>query len=305
MTSITILICTHNRAQLLKRTLFYLNRAHRPSNSNINILVIANACTDQTIAYLNEYSTDPNTLSLTWKEEPKPGKSNALNLAISMLDADIIALIDDDHRVSGTYLEQIYHAVNEYPSTTIFCGKILPDWDGSEPHWIHDSGPFAIYPLPIPRYDQGNKTKPIELNKGPYPGGGNLFLRRDVFSRVGRFSTKLGPKGHNLGGGEDSEFIHRALGKKEHLQYIPEVIQYHYVDLKRLTLGYIIKKSFQRSFSITRIRVNSKLPPRYLWRKLLTYVMHLCTSLYWPKIRFYLVRTAATAGEIKAYISRA
>lgn len=303
MTSMTILICTHNRVQLLARTLFYLNKAHRPSNTNIKILVIANACTDQTVHYLNSYSSKPNTLPLTWKEESKPGKSNALNLAISMLDTNIIALVDDDHRISSTFLEQIHRAVNKHPNTTIFCGKILPDWDGSEPHWIHDAGPFAIYPLPVPRYDQGDQTKPIKLNEGPYPGGGNLFLRREVFHRIGGFSTKLGPKGHDLGGGEDSEFIHRALSQQEGLQYIPNVIQYHYVDLERFTLSYIIKKSFQRSFSVTRIRVNSKFPPRYLWRKLLTYILHVCTSLYWPEIRFYLVRTAATIGEIKAYIT--
>jgi hypothetical protein len=48
-------------------------------------------------------------------------------------------------------------------------------------------------------------------SQGRIRGGGSLVLRQGVFNRVGKFSIQLGPKGHNLAGSEDSDFMQRAL----------------------------------------------------------------------------------------------
>ena len=74
-----IVICTHNRALLLSRTLRYLNQATRPFDWKVKIIVVANACNDETISILETYeleSRDKNWLPLRWVVEKKPGKSN-------------------------------------------------------------------------------------------------------------------------------------------------------------------------------------------------------------------------------------
>lgn len=303
MTStLTVLICTHNRAQLLCRVLASLNAAARPDGWQVRILVGANNCNDDTIASLQRYQRDAEQhglLPLAWFEESTAGKSHALNHAIRLLSDDAVALVDDDHRVDGDYLVHICRALETYPKATMFCGRILPDWDGSEPAWVHDTGPHRIYPLPIPRYDQGIAHRLITVEHGPLPGGGNLFLRTGVFGRIGGFSTDLGPRGHDLGGGEDSEFVLTALQKGERLQYVPEVLQYHYVDTERLKFSYLIRKSYQRSRSITRVHHQDNQVPRYIWRKLVEHATHSAFSLSWPKTRFYLMRSASTLGELQ------
>lgn len=45
---IEVLICTHNRVALLERTLEFIGRAACPEGVAIEVLVIANACTDGT-----------------------------------------------------------------------------------------------------------------------------------------------------------------------------------------------------------------------------------------------------------------
>lgn len=305
--TITILICTHNRVDLLANTINSINRARRPRDCRVELLVIANACSDLTGEFLDQYKRQfeaENWLALHWEEEPTPGKSHALNRAISIINTPEVAFVDDDHRIDNDYLVNICNALNDHPKATIICGRILPDWDGREPAWVHDTGPYRIYPLPVPRYDQGNKPHQI-LTGGAIPGGGNLILRKEVFDRVGGFSTDLGPHGHDLGGGEDSDFVSRALAEGEIIQYVPNIIQYHYVDLERFQLKYLLAKSYQRSQSVTRVRsdINS-FPPRYLWRKLFSYLLNTITSLYWPQTRFFLMRTAATLGEISAYKRR-
>ena len=186
----------------------------------------------------------------------------------------------------------------------MFCGRILPDWDGTEPSWVHDKGPYRIYPLPIPRYDQGQSAKTITL-EGPLPGGGNLIIHRDVFTRTGEFSTTMGPHGHDLGGGEDSDFVQRALIGGEHLQYSPDILQYHFVDPNRLRLIYILRKGFQRSRSHIRVRsVSHKRIPRYMWRKLITNFLLTACSWRWARMRFYLSRLASTLGEIQGMLDQ-
>lgn len=306
MRHLTVLICTHNRAALLEHTLGTLNAALRPLDWEITLLVAANACQDGTHDYLRHYQqtqSADHTLTLDWFAEPTPGKSHALNAALRRLPAstDLVAFVDDDHRIDNHYLTALCDAATHYPDNRLFCGRILPDWDGSEPNWVHDTGPYRIYPLPVPRFDQGNDSREFALG-GPIPGGGNLAIRPDLLARVGEFSTELGPQGHDLGGGEDIEFVSRALDYGECIRYVPAMIQYHYVDHDRLQLGYMLKKSFQRSRSAIRVKTgNDTRIPRYAWRKIAEYSWQGILSLNGTKRRFYLIRLAAALGELRGY----
>ena len=105
-----------------------------------------------------------------------PGKSHALNSALPRVESDLVAFVDDDHRVDAGYLVAVCRAAEAHPEADLFCGRILPDWDGSEPAWVHDSGPYRIYPLPVPRFDQGDASRELTPDQA-VPGGGNLFLR--------------------------------------------------------------------------------------------------------------------------------
>jgi glycosyltransferase involved in cell wall biosynthesis len=303
MASLTILICTHDRAELLERTLVSLNAARRPPDWQVDILVAANACRDNTHAFLESYRQAAATrgwLPLSWFDVEIPGKSHALNRAMPRVTAEVVAFVDDDHRVDGEFLSGIAAASAAHPDADLFCGRILPDWDGSEPAWVHDDGPYRIYPLPVPRYDLGPEPRDIH-DDGPLPGGGNLFLRSPWLARVGDFATDFGPKGHDLGGAEDLEWVRRALVLHARLRYQPEVVQHHYVDAERLRLGYLIRKAFERSASSIRLRQNVAKVPLFTYRKALGYLASGLFSLNWPRTRFFLVRFAAALGEIKGY----
>ncbi|WP_286292351.1 glycosyltransferase family 2 protein [Methylomarinovum tepidoasis] len=299
----TIVICTHNRANLLQHTLVSIREAYRPPHCDLNVLVIANACKDRTIELLKTWQNVADFPSLRYYEEPRPGKSLALNLAIRKIDHGWLAFVDDDHRIDHDYLTAIVDAIHAWPEATMFCGRILPDWRGDEPTWVHDTGPYRVYPLPIPCFELGET--PFSVTKDDrIPGGGNLIVHRDVFRRVGEFSTHLGPEGHNLRGGEDSDLVLRALHQGETLQYVPSIVQYHHIDTQRLKLPYLLKKSFQRSFSITLARhPHSRSIPPYLLRKLLHHLVQLTVSFDFMKFRFHLMRIAGTLGEMTGMIT--
>ena len=308
MGHLTILICTHNRAALLANTLRSLNAAARPPDWTVDILVAANACSDTTHAFLADYQRTADGLGwlpMTWFAERTPGKSHALNSALPQVPSDLVAFVDDDHRVDPGYLIAVCLAAEEFPEADLFCGRILPDWDGSEPAWVHDSGPYRIYPLPVPRFDQGDVSRELTPDQA-VPGGGNLFLRTPWLARIGRFDTDMGPTGHDLGGSEDLDWVLRALGLGARLRYVPGAVQHHFVDANRLTLGYLMKKAYKRTASTVRLDAQKSKPgvPKYVYRKIAEYGFRAFLSVGQLRRRFYLVRTAAAMGEFAGHLQQ-
>ena len=303
MALLTVLICTHNRAQLLGRVIDSLNAARRPEEG-VQLLVVANHCSDGTHELLNAYVSAPgDRLPLRWIAEPAPGKSHALNRALPEVDTPVVAFVDDDHRVDAGYLEAIRDAARDTPDADMFCGRIVPDWDGSEPPWVHDQGRYRIYPLPVPHFDLGPVSRPLSAEIA-VPGGGNLFLRTRWLARVGPFATDLGPTGHDLGGSEDSDWVLRALRLGARLHYAPAVLQYHYVDTARLTLGYLMRKAYKRTASTVGLHDGAPTKggvPAYVYRKLAGYALSALTAWGADRRRHYLVRSAAAVGEFAGY----
>jgi GT2 family glycosyltransferase len=298
---LTIAICTHNRSALLSKTLESLNKVIIPAEANIAILVIANACSDDTMECIQTYQRQQyskHLLPIEITEEPKAGKSYGLNKALTLISSGWICFIDDDHRVDENYFKSVIDAIARYPDTTLFCGRIIPDWTGDEPAWVHEKGKYKITPFPVPYFDLGDNSLMLSGKNG-IPGGGNLIVEKKVFERICSFSEALGPVGHNLMGSEDSDFVLRALEAGQRLEYIPDIVQYHYVDSSRFKLSYLVLKSFQRNRSITltlhteRIRV-----PNYLWLKLVQYIAGVLFSFNANKIRFNLTKAAGIFGQI-------
>uniref|UniRef100_L8BA08 Sulfatase n=1 Tax=Rubrivivax gelatinosus S1 TaxID=1138313 RepID=L8BA08_RUBGE len=306
MQRLVVLICTHDRAELLARALASLDRADVPPGWSVEVLVVANACRDGTAALLEgRTAAGAPGLPLAWFAEPVPGKSNALNSALSRIDADLVGFVDDDQRVDPGYLQALCNAADAHPEADMFCGLLVPDWDGREPAWVHDDGPYRIYPLPVPRFDPGGSARELDTTQ-TIPGGGNLAVRASWFPRVGPFSTALGPTGHDLGGSEDIDWLLRAVGLGARLRYVPEMRQYHHVDHERLRLRYLMRKAFRRTESTVGHLAGPAVKgvPRHVYRKTAVYALKAVTALSGARRRFYLVRTAAALGEWSGYRAR-
>ena len=302
---LTIVICSHNRSELLLKTLQSITLAISQYQTSIDILVIVNACTDDTVIKLQNYQhqqIENNILPIKFIEEPKTGKSYALNTAIANITSGWICFIDDDQRVDENFCKVTIDTITNYPDTSLFCGKLIPDWTGDEPDWIHEQGAYKISPIPIPDYNLGNHQ--LILSEHDFlPSGGNLIINHDVFKKIGGFSEKLGPTGHNFFGSEDTELIVRALRANEKLRYIPGIIQYHYVDLSRFKLTYLLLMNFQRnrSFNLSKYDKGNQVPS-YLWLILSQYISGVLFSFNTRVIRFYLFKTASIVGQIVGII---
>lgn len=296
---LAVVVCTYNRSASLIETLHSLYSSGYGGDSPIDVLVVANCCVDDTLARLEEFrGRHPQTLlRLSWVEEPTRGKSHAINTAIARTAHDALCFVDDDQLVEAGFLGRLTEGLSMYPDEDIFCGRIWPAWDGTEPSWVHAEPPYAIPIRPFPEFDLGSVSRLVEP-RDRQPSGGNITIRRRVLDRVGTFSTDLGPTGHNLAGGEDHDFLRRAVAAGFRIRYLPAVRQLHAIDAARTRRAYILKKSYLRSRSSLLANASAPSPRLYMLRSILAQAMGALLSLDGDRRFYRMVRVAASLGEL-------
>lgn len=230
--SATVLTCTYNRASLLRETLSSLSamRSARPWD----VLIVDNNSTDDTRAAVESFiPTFP--VPLAYLFEPKQGKSHALNAGLRQTRADVVALTDDDVRLTAGWLDAACAPFEESPDIWYSGGPVRPIWDTTPPSWFDHSrgdlwGTLAIL-------DYGPDPFVFE-ERDRVPVGANMAVRRGLIDRIGAFHPELGRRGVSLLGQEQAEFLARARATGTRGLYAPAMEVHHHVPAERLTRRY-------------------------------------------------------------------
>ena len=93
--SATVLICTYNRARLLRETLASLQAMAPADAVRVEIIVVDNNSTDNTQLVIAE-AQRASAIPVIGLRETRQGKSFALNRGLEAATGDIVALTDDD-----------------------------------------------------------------------------------------------------------------------------------------------------------------------------------------------------------------
>ncbi len=304
--SLSFIICTHNRIDLLKDALIRFFHADKPTGQQIELLVIANACTDKTVDYVNALADSKKLAPLTLRciEEPKPGKSYALNRAIAETQSDALCFLDDDQLIQPDFITNLLEALSSYPDYGIICGRLVPAWDGTEPTWVHVTGEYRIRIRPFPEFDLGETPKEL-LPSDKLPSGGNLTVRRSTLDKVGGFSVDIGPQGHNLMGGEDIDFVRRCLDHGLRIFYFPRLRQQHMILKDRMKTTYMMRKSYIRSYTAGTLTPSRPSGLKiYMFRKMTVYTLRTLTTFDSNRRFYFLMRLSAMLGEMRAAMKR-
>ena len=122
-------------------------------------------------------------------------------------------------------------------------GRIIPEWPDQNPGWF----PEELY------WIVGCSYNGLPIKKAPIrnPIGCNMAFRRSAFEKVGYFSTDTGRVGNILMGHDDTEFGIRAKSKLpgKTILYDPQAVVHHRVSKKRVSLNYVMKRSYSEGFS--------------------------------------------------------
>ena len=234
----TVLICTYNRALLLRQTLAALQVLPPFTDYAPEIIVVDNNSTDNTAAVVAE-AARRGRIPVTYVREANQGKSFALNRGLMQASGDVLALTDDDVVPAPDWLDRIVAAFRRRDITFVF-GKVLPIWGALPPPELLTSRAQDIWgPLAIVDYgDEPTDYVASRLDQR-LPIGANLAFAREALLSIGGWRTDLGKVNNTLISGEDHEIFMRLRRRSLYAGYYdPELTVRHYVPPGRLTRRY-------------------------------------------------------------------
>jgi len=205
---VSIVICCHNRAELLPHTLeSALNQYYRP----VEIIVLDDGSTDGTQELMKNYSD-----KICYYRQKSSGVAAARTAACKLAKGEYIAFLDDDDLMSEDRICRLYEALRLYPSTVLAFG----DWAeiDNEGNLTGEQSNFKI---------SSNNVEPLLIKDGyrsilwseaqPLPH--TSMFRRVHGERIGWFDTRF----HVC---EDADFFARCsqLGP---IVYVPKIVSYY------------------------------------------------------------------------------
>jgi len=226
--TISILVCTRNRPEDLRRC---LDSILANSFTGYELLVVDQSDDEATADYLGGL-TDPR---LRWLPTESRGLARARNIAIRNAQAELLAFTDDDCICDAGWIGSMVGEFDDNPRMDGLFGRVLPWGDRqAEGYFCH----CLIT-------DESERTV-----SGPVPPhnhlghGNNMAFRKDVFRKVGLYNPAMGA-GTRLKSGEDTDLTYRALRANLVMKYSPRPLVYHnnwktFRQADRLDLGYVL-----------------------------------------------------------------
>ncbi len=226
MSSIDVVICTHNRAASLERCLEALARQDDVSR-DWRVIVVDNNCTDRTRDVVAAFAARrdlPHTIRV---EEPTPGLTAARLCGVRQSAADWVAFVDDDCMLASDWLREARSFAAAHRDAGGFGGRVVPAWGRTPPpHVVRHGWLFA-------EVDRGDRDVPVES----LPGAG-MVLNRLALNRVGWTAAPLLQDriglGHTSGG--DVEICMRLAAAGLSMWYAPRLRLQHEIERSRQSL---------------------------------------------------------------------
>lgn len=230
---LSVVVCTFNRSESLRRMLNSLREATIPDNLSCEYIVVDNNSDDDTRLVFEEIEKNYES-TIKYVFEDKRGISHARNRGVSEARGEIIAFTDDDVIVDKHWIQNIDNAFKEHDDVACVGGKILPIWEIPKPQWLRSN--FYSY---LGLLDHGDS---VVYNSNIW--GANFAVKSEIFKKYGLFDLNLGRRPRKLYSGEETEFLYRLKNAGEKLLYYPLSIIYHNVPAHRMSKKYLRKWRF-------------------------------------------------------------
>jgi glucosyl-dolichyl phosphate glucuronosyltransferase len=230
--SLSVVIATYNRAQLLEETLRSLLGADF-SDIKHEVIVVDNNSTDGTSDLVALFAKQHATLRGI--REPNQGLSHARNAGIAAATGEVIAFLDDDVEVDSSWPKAILESFR-VSGVTCVTGKVLAYGEAAPPAWL----PPRLHFL-VSLADLGDAVRPLHGREKPL--GCNMAFRRTVFETVGGFDTSLGRSAHTLLGGEEVMLFYRMKAAGGVALYSPKALVHHKIAPKT-QVQYVFEHAF-------------------------------------------------------------
>jgi len=231
MIEISVIIPTHNRAELVARHLRLLAEQSLDSK-RFEVIVSADGCMDGTAEVVRGLKV-PYRLKAVEKN-PGTGAAGARNRGAAVAEAEILLFLDDDMEPKSGLLEAHLQAHRALPNSVV----------------------LGYYPMYPPQKGESVLTKYARLwwaerlearSKPDYRFSfydlctGNVSLSKTVFENAGGFEEAIS----DLGSGEDYELGYRLIRQRVPFRFARNAESVHH---SRVTLAMTLRRMNQEGF---------------------------------------------------------
>jgi len=238
--TVSIIVCTRNRAALLGRVLRELRALQAPAGLSWELIVVDNASSDNTAQVVRDHAGPGRS---RYVQEPRLGIAPARNRGLAEAAGEYVAYLDDDGVVHKDWLVNLERCLEETDADAV-GGRIYLDLQAAPPAWFGPGFRVALGEL-----DHGPDR--AVLGPGQAFGTANMVLKRSVLPPDARFDEELGRRGGELGGYEDALLIGDMIAAGRKVVYEPGMRVGHIIGPDRMTWAYFkrLARGTGRSFA--------------------------------------------------------
>jgi glycosyltransferase involved in cell wall biosynthesis len=222
---ISIIVCTQNRAALLRGALASLANLATDDRFTYEIVVIDNGSTDDTPAAIAEAACKSNA-AFRGIVEPERGIVPARNRGLAEARGRWIAFFDDDQLAHPRWLVELFGGAGQRQCRVVGGAVELA--------FSTTQRPRLAPPVRMLLGEALHGDRPHRYGGRLTPGCGNLMIERSVFQEVGGFQRTVS------GRGEDTDLFSRIERAGIAAWYIPSAIVQHLTPAERLAPEYLL-----------------------------------------------------------------
>jgi glycosyltransferase involved in cell wall biosynthesis len=280
--SVTIAICTRNRAALLEKA---MRSVLAQADEKVELLVVDNGSTDDTPALAKKFAAaDPRVKFFT---EPETGLSRARNTALKNAKGEWVIFFDDDAEAEPGWLSayEKFFADSSRKQVAVVGGTVIPEYEIPPPKWMDSECGLEL------------GSEPFCFKRGESPWECNCGYRRDAAMQVGGFDARLGHCGDAAGAREGADLNIRLQDAGYEIWWLPGASIRHRVHAGRLNLRRVLHSAFNegRAIAIQRVKFRTAVNRRfYIAVRVLIAPVH-CTMNLSVALATFLFQNSRTA----------
>ena len=225
---LTILIPTHGRPTLLKRTLESLKACELPSTYH-ELVVIENGSRDGAEKLVADL---PEHLNARYMHRECGNKSYALNKALKTIDDGLVVFFDDDVRVDPRTLEAYARAASDHDGGVFFGGPVEVDREEDPPEWIAPRFPSSVL---------GFDLVGRRMAENKFVGFNWATFAEDV-KQLGGFDPRFGPGSPSGATGQEGDMQDRMLSSGSQGIDVMNAKVAHHVPAQNVTLRWLLNR---------------------------------------------------------------
>jgi succinoglycan biosynthesis protein ExoM len=294
---ISVCIPTHRREAQLRALLGDLIEQELPPH---DVVVVDNDAAGSARSVVDEFRNRHCPFRLTYAIQPERSIPLTRNKTVELATGDWLAFVDDDERAPRDWLRCLMDCASVHSADGVLA-PVEPRVPDSAPAWIRRGGFYDW-----PRIDTGTAVPRKNLRFG------NLMLRGSaVRSLPGPFDPRFA-----LSAGEDVDMLIRLVNQGARLVWCDEAAVWEPVEPRRLSLKWLLMRSYSGGQAFGWIRISgtlgsTSLPVRLallLQWSLQLLAASLVAALIWPlgkhRAVAWLIKAWANAGKLTSLAGR-